>query len=70
MNFVQLALVQQEKRARHLDLRTIRRDIDEVYAHKVKIDYDNVFQNLDHISLLLIEGRPGSGKTTLLVRIS
>ena len=69
-HFVQLALVQQEKCARHLDLHTISRDIDEVYGHKININYDNVFQNLDHISLLLIEGRPGSGKTTLLVRIS
>ncbi len=45
-------------------------DIDEVYGHKVNVTYDGLFKNLDHSSLLLIEGRPGSGKTTLLVRIS
>ena len=70
VNFVQLALVQQEKRARHLNLHTIMNDIDEVYGHKINIEYGDLFQNLDHSSLLLIEGRPGSGKTTLLVRIS
>ncbi len=46
------------------------KNIDEIYAHKINVTYDNLFQNLDHSSLLLIEGRPGSGKTTLLVRIS
>ncbi len=70
VNFIQLALVQQEKHARHLNLCTIRNDIDEVYGHKINVKYDNLFQSLDHSSLLLIEGRPGSGKTTLLVRIS
>ena len=70
VNFVQLALVQQEKQARHLNLHTIMKDIDEVYGHKINVKYDDLFQNLDHSSLLLIEGRPGSGKTTLLVRIS
>ena len=70
VNFVQLALVQQEKRAQHLNLHTIKSDIDQVYGHKVNIKYDNLFQNLNHASLILIEGRPGSGKTTLLVRIS
>ena len=70
VNFVQLALVQQEKRAQHLDLRTVKEDIDQVYGHKVKIKYNDLFQNVDHSSLILIEGRPGSGKTTLLVRIS
>ena len=70
VDFVQLALVQQEKRTQHLDLRTIEGDIDKVYGHKVNMQYDNLFQTLDHSSLILIEGRPGSGKTTLLVRIS
>ena len=70
VNFVQLALVQQEKRAQHLNLRTIKSDIDKVYGQKVNMEYDDLFQNVDHSSLILIEGRPGSGKTTLLVRIS
>ena len=70
VNFVQLALVQQEKRAQHLHLHTIKEDIDQVYGHKVNIKYNDLFQNVDHSSLILIEGRPGSGKTTLLVRIS
>ena len=70
VNFVQLALVQQEKRAQHLHLRTVKEDIDQVYGHKVNIKYNHLFQNIDHSSLILIEGRPGSGKTTLLVRIS
>ena len=70
MNFVQLALVQQERHARHLNLRTIKSDIDEIYGHKVNMEYDDLFQNVHHSSLILVEGRPGSGKTTLLVRIS
>ena len=70
VNFVQLALVQQEKRAQHLNLHTIENDIDEVYGQKINMEYDDLFQNVDHSSLILIEGRPGSGKTTLLVRIS
>ena len=70
VHFVQLALVQQEKHARHLDLRTPRRDIDEVYGQKNNVTYNELFQNLDRSPLTLIEGRPGSGKTTLLVRIS
>ena len=70
VNFVQLALVQQEKRAQHLNLHTIESDIDEVYGQKINMEYDDLFQNVDHSSLILIEGRPGSGKTTLLVRIS
>ena len=70
VNFVQLALVQQEKHAQHLNLHTVKSDIDEVYGKKVNMKYDDLFQNIDHSSLFLIEGRPGSGKTTLLVRIS
>ena len=70
VKFVQLALVQQEKHARHLNLHTIQEDIDEVYGHKINVEYDDLFMNLDNSTLLLIEGRPGSGKTTLLVRIS
>ena len=70
VKFVQLALVQQEKHARHLNLHTIQEDIDEVYGHKINVKYDDLFMNLDNSTLLLIEGRPGSGKTTLLVRIS
>ena len=70
VNFVQLALVKQEKRAQHLHLRTVKKDIDLVYGHKVNIKYNDLFQNVDHSSLILIKGRPGSGKTTLLVRIS
>ena len=70
VNFVQLALVQQEKRAQHLNLYTIESDIDEVYGQKINMKYDDLFRKVDHSSLILIEGRPGSGKTTLLVRIS
>ena len=46
------------------------KDIDEVYGNKINVKYDDLFANLNHSSLVLIEGRPGSGKTTLLVRIS
>ena len=70
VNFVQLALVQQEEHAQHLDLRTPKKDIDEIYGPKNNVTYEELFKNLDHSSLTLIEGRPGSGKTTLLVRIS
>ena len=70
VNFVQLALVKQDERTQHLNLRTIKSDIDKVYGQKVNMKYDDLFRNIDHSSLILIEGRPGSGKTTLLVRIA
>ena len=70
VHFVKLALVQQEKYARHIGLRTITKDIDAVCGHKTQVNFDDLFCNVDHSSLLLLEGRPGSGKTTLMVRIS
>ena len=70
MNFVQLALVQQDKRAQHIRLKTVRKDIDEVYGKKTNISFDDLFKGVDHGSLFLLEGRPGSGKTTLMLNIS
>ena len=70
VQFVKLALVEQEKDARHIGLRTITKDMDTVYGHKTHIDFDNLFGNVDHSSMILLEGRPGSGKTTLMLRIS
>ena len=70
VQFVKLALVQQNKGARHIDLRTVTKDIDSVYGHKMHVKFDDLFGDVDHSSLLLLEGRPGSGKTTLMVRIS
>ena len=69
IDFVQLALVQQHKRAQHIDVKTVRRDIDEVCGEKTQISVNNLFEKVDHGSLILLEGRPGSGKTTLMLEI-
>ena len=70
MNFVQLALVQQDERAHNIRLKTVRKDIDEVYGKKTNISFDDLFKGVNHRSLFLLEGRPGSGKTTLMLNIS
>ena len=70
VKFVNLALVQQPKRAQHIGLRTICKDIDEVCGKKTQITLDNLFTGVDTGSLILLEGRPGSGKTTLMLKIS
>ena len=68
--FVQLALVGQKEGERHIGLQTIRKDIDEVYGHKNHMEFSDLFQNFNHSTLVLFEGRPGSGKTTLMMKIS
>ena len=70
IDFVQLALVKQSEIARHIGLRTIRKDIDEAYGNKTSISFDHLFEGVNHGSLILLEGRPGSGKTTLMLRIA
>ena len=70
VHFVQLALVKQDKQARHIGLKTIMKDIDEVYGKKSRTDFRVMFEKIDHTSLILLEGRPGSGKTTLMVKVS
>ena len=68
--FVQLALVGQKEGERHIGLQTIQKDIDEVYGHKTNTEFSDLFQDFDHSTLFLFEGRPGSGKTTLMMKIS
>ena len=70
IDFVQLALVKQSERAQHIELETVRKDIDEVYGNKTSISFDDLFQSVKHGSLVLLEGRPGSGKTTLMLTIA
>ena len=70
IDFVQLALVKQSERAQHIGLKTVRRDIDEVYGNKTSILFDDLFEGLNAGSLVLLEGRPGSGKTTLMLKIA
>ena len=70
VDFVKLSLVKQDKHVYHMNLRTIEKDIDSVVGGKSNIRYEDIFQTVDNMSLVLFEGRPGSGKTTLLVRIS
>ena len=62
--------MKQTKDVYHMNLQTIEKDIDSVYGGKSNITYEDIFQTVDNMSLVLFEGRPGSGKTTLLVRIS
>ena len=70
IDFVQLALVKQSERAQHIGLKTVRRDIDEVYGNKTSILFNDLFEGLNEGSLVLLEGRPGSGKTTLMLKIA
>ena len=70
IDFVQLALVKQSEMAQHIGLKTVRRDIDEVYGNKTNILFDDLFEGLNAGSLVLLEGRPGSGKTTLMLKIA
>ena len=70
VQFVQLALVQQKENARHIGLKTVTGDIDAVYGRKTKTDFFDLFVNLEHSSLYLLEGRPGSGKTTLMTYVT
>ena len=70
VQFIQLALVGQAKEARHLHLKTVYGDIDEIYGDKTKVAIENIFDDLEFQSLILFEGRPGSGKTTLMIKIS
>ena len=70
IDFVKLALVKQSERAQHIGLKTVRKDIDEVYGNKTSISFDDLFQDVNHGSLILLEGRPGSGKTTLMLKIA
>ena len=70
VKFVNLTLVQQHKHAQYIGLRTIHKDIDEMYGEKTQITLDNLFTGVDPGSLILVEGRPGSGKTTLMLQIS
>ena len=70
IDFVQLALVKQSERAQHIGLRTVRRDIDEVFGNKTSILFDDLFEGVNEGSLVLLEGRPGSGKTTLMLKIA
>lgn len=69
IQFVQIALIQQEERARHIGLKTVCQSIDETCCHKITNIHD-LFTNLKHSSLYLLEGRPGCGKTTLMLYIS
>ena len=70
VQFVELALVRQSNDYRHLGLKTISRDVDQVYGHKTKISFPELLANVDHKSVFLFEGRPGCGKTTLMLKIS
>ena len=70
IDFVQLALVKQSERAQHIGLKTVRKDIDEVYGNKTSILFNDLFEGLNEGSLVLLEGRPGSGKTTLMLKIA
>ena len=70
VQFIQLSLVRQNKGARHIDLKTVYGNIDEVYGDKTNVDIKDVFSNVECRSLILLEGRPGSGKTTLMIKFS
>ena len=70
--YINLALIKQGsiEKAGEYALNTIQGDMDDIFANKDSIEYEDVFTNLESGTRLLIEGRPGSGKTTLVHKFS
>ena len=70
--YINLALIKQGsiEKAGEYARNTIQGDMDDIFANKDSIEYEDVFTNLESGTRLLIEGRPGSGKTTLVHKIS
>ena len=70
--YINLALIKQGsiEKAGEYARKTIQGDMDDIFANKDSIEYEDVFTNLESGTRLLIEGRPGSGKTTLVHKFS
>ena len=70
--YINLALIKQGsiEKAGEYARNTIQGDMDDIFANKDSIEYEDVFTNLESGTRLLIEGRPGSGKTTLVHKFS
>ena len=70
--YINLALIKQGsiEKAGEYARNTIQGDMDDIFANKNSIEYEDVFTNLESGTRLLIEGRPGSGKTTLVHKFS
>ena len=70
--YINLALIKQGsiEKAGEYARNTIQGDMDDIFANKDSIEYEDVFTNLENGARLLIEGRPGSGKTTLVHKFS
>ena len=70
--YINLALIKQGsiEKAGEYARTTIQGDMDDIFANKDSIEYEDVFTNLENGTRLLIEGRPGSGKTTLVHKFS
>ena len=70
--YINLALIKQGsiEKAGEYARNTIQGDMDDIFANKDSIKYEDVFTNLENGTRLLIEGRPGSGKTTLVHEFS
>ena len=70
--YINLALIKQGsiEKAGEYARHTIQGDMDDIFANKDSIEYEDVFTNLENGTRLLIEGRPGSGKTTLVHKFS
>ena len=70
--YINLALIKQGsiEKAGEYARSTIQGDMDDIFANKDSIEYEDVFTNLESGTRLLIEGRPGSGKTTLVHKFS
>ena len=70
--YINLALIKQGsiEKAGEYARNTIQGDMDDIFANKDSIEYEDVFTNFENGTRLLIEGRPGSGKTTLVHKFS
>ena len=68
--FINLALINKNKRETGHFNYTVRGDMDDILKSKEKVEYGKVFGQYESGALVLIEGRPGSGKTTLVHKVT
>lgn len=69
--FINLALIDYPEDLKYCyDYSVSGTNVDDIKAHKEKIEYKDAFKEYKSSELIMIEGRPGSGKTTLIHKIT
>ena len=67
---INLTIISKRKTGRDEFPYAVQGDMDDILKGKQKLEYEQVFDQYESGSLLLVEGRPGSGKTTLMHKVS